>query len=226
MVTADVIQRTFHIKYNDAVATCFTIDVDNKQYIVTAKHVIEGFPDFGVIELFKDSVWIELPAKLVGHCSGSIDISVLALDRQISPSFPLEPTSSGLAYGQDVYFLGFPHMMRGEAYADNNGFPFPFVKKAIVSWIAYENGIQTCYLDGHNNPGFSGGPVVFERYGEEGLKVCAVISAYRYSRDPVYQGENAIPYEVRSNTGIIISYGIQHAVALIRENPIGAEVNV
>ncbi|HZD60078.1 MAG TPA: hypothetical protein VE439_06450, partial [Anaerolineae bacterium] len=139
----------------------------------------------------------------------------------------LEPTSDGIVYGQDVFFLGFPYGMRVELGNLNRGFPLPFVKKAILSCIhTTENGVQIYYLDGHNNPGFSGGPVVFKEANRQNFKVASVISGYRQEEEPIYQAGQEIhfqeiPLVYRYNTGIIYSYGIKHAVDLIKGNPIG-----
>lgn len=77
------------------------------------------------------------------------------------------------------------------------------------------------FLDGHNNKGFSGGPVLFKEHGHGELKVAAVISGYRFANEPVFNGDQELPITYRYNTGIIISYGIKHAVALVQANPIG-----
>jgi hypothetical protein len=69
-------------------------------------------------------------------------------------------------------------------------------------------------LDGHNNPGFSGGPVLFKEQEHGKLKVAAVVSGYRFANEPVYHGEQKLPVTYRYNTGIVISYGIKHAVRL------------
>jgi len=42
MVPTNALQRTFHLRYREATATCFTIDVQDRQYIVTAKHCLFG----------------------------------------------------------------------------------------------------------------------------------------------------------------------------------------
>jgi len=224
MITTNAIQRTFHIKVGDSTGTCFTIDVENKQYLVTAKHVVPDLVGTSNIEIFHEQQWKNIEVTVVGHCDGEIDISVLTTNLQISPTHPLEPTSAGMAYGQDVYFLGFPYGMAGEIGLMNRDFPFPFVKKAIVSCMYFENGIQISFLDGHNNPGFSGGPVIFKEHNSIDYKVCSVVSGYRYQEEPVYQNGNPVPLELRANTGIVITYGIKHAVDLIKANPIGFEL--
>lgn len=224
MITTNAIQRTFHIRVGDSTGTCFTIDVDDKQYLVTAKHVVPDLVGTSNIEIFHEQQWKNIEVTVVGHCDGEIDISVLTTNLQISPTHPLEPTSAGMAYGQDVYFLGFPYGMAGEIGPMNRDFPFPFVKKAIVSCMYINNDIQINFLDGHNNPGFSGGPVIFKEHNSRDYNVCSVVSGYRYAEEPVYQNGNPVPLELRANTGIVITYGIKHAVDLIEANPIGFEL--
>ncbi len=107
----------------------------------------------------------------------------------------------------------------------NRDFPIPFVKKAIVSCMMFENDMQIFFLDGHNNPGFSGGPVIFKEPNSNGFKVASVISGYRYAKEPIYQNGAAVPLELRANTGIVISYGIKHAIDLIESNPVGFQIS-
>jgi hypothetical protein len=129
----------------------------------------------------------------------------------------------GLIWGQDVFFLGFPYGWSSDIGTINRNFPMPFVKKAILSCMQ-TNNIHCLFLDGHNNPGFSGGPVVFKEPNKQDYKVAAIISGYRYTKEPIFSGEDQLPLEYRYNTGIIVSYGIKHAVDLINSNPIGSEI--
>ncbi len=76
-------------------------------------------------------------------------------------------------------------------------------------------------MDGQNNPGFSGGPVVFSGPSNKDYKVAGVISGYRVVHEPIYQGEKKLDLTYEYNTGIILAYGIKHAVDLIKENPVG-----
>ena len=114
----------------------------------------------------------------------------------------------------------------------------PFVKKATVSAFC-EKDRQVIFLDGYNNPGFSGAPVIFKESEEakNSFHVAAVVSAYRAAKEPIVAGsEKGVmsidmgdgkrqQMEVYLNTGIVISYGISHALDAIRENPIGAKLN-
>ena len=57
MITTNILFRTFHIKYEQGTGTCFMIDIDSKQYLVTAKHVVDGFPQSGIIDLYHGGDW-------------------------------------------------------------------------------------------------------------------------------------------------------------------------
>lgn len=226
VITSNVIQRTFHIQYKKKIATAFFIDIDQRQYLVTARHVVSDIFSDTTISILHDRKWREITVKLVGHAPGEADISVLALPFRISGAdLTLHTTAAGLTIGQDVYFLGFPFGMFGTIGQENNAYPVPFVKKAIVSCFEFNEkyGLHRIFLDGHNNPGFSGGPVVFFEDATEEFKVAAVISAYRYHPKPVFEGSTALEnYSIQENTGIIFSYGIGYAVKIVQQNPIGA----
>ncbi len=222
MVTTNIVQRTFRIRSTQE-GTCFTIDVDNRQYIVTARHLVEKVVDQSSVKIMQEKKWKDLQVKLVGHCKGKVDISVLASDLQISPAFPLSPTMDGMMLGQDVYFLGFPFGLTSDVGPLNRNFPFPLVKKGIVSLVA-ERG-QYILLDGHNNPGFSGGPVVFRpnNHGND-FAVAGIVTGHHYVREPVYQDDKQTSLSYKSNTGIILAYSIKHALDLIAQKPIGVKL--
>jgi S1-C subfamily serine protease len=222
LITTNVIQRTFQLRFGGGTGTCFTIDLGGQQYIVTAKHCVDGLKDGEEIEVFHESNWKPIQVALVGHGSSDVDVSVLAASQQLSPLHPLPPTAAGMELGQDVYFLGFPFGLSSDSNILNGGFPFPLVKKAVLSASNFESN-DVMLLDGLNNPGFSGGPVVFTKPGgaRNDFSVAAVISAYRVSSIPVNHGGIPTPLTVNENTGIIIAYSINHALELIKTNPIG-----
>ena len=229
MITTNVIHRVFYLRLQEQNGTGFAIDVDGKQYLITAKHLVANIRGKDTLNIFHENKWKSVDIFLVGHCGDDVDISVLAMDYQLSPDFKMEPSSGGLAYGQDVYFLGFPYLDGAGLSGINRSFPLPFVKKAIVSCFrSFKPEMTTkpdlILLDGHNNPGFSGGPVVFKEIGKKEYKVASVISAYQFSKEPVYQGEEKTNFEYRANTGIIISHSIKFAIDVIKSNPIGVPI--
>jgi hypothetical protein len=218
VITANVLHRVFRIQYGSATGTPFAIDHGGKQYLVTAKHVVAGLGDTGTIDIYSRRTWRPHSVKLVGHGRAEIDVSVVAADRGLTPEkVPLEPNMDGLVYGQDVHFLGFPYGILTRYILGGDGYPIPLVKKATVSALDRD----VLLLDGHNNPGFSGGPVVFVRPGTRDCRIAAIVSSYQAVEEPIllHGQETELVYEY--NTGIIVAYSIKHAIDLIAENPVG-----
>jgi len=222
MITANVIHRVFRIRFDGSEGTAFTIEVEQKEYLITAKHIVKSLQGSAEIEVFSNGIWIPLRVSLVGHAPDGDDVSVLAASRLLTPpNLPMEATHIGLAYSQDVYFLGFPYGFLGRYIFGPEGYPLPFVKKATLSLI--DN--KLFLLDGHNNPGFSGGPVVFAAPGTMNYKVAAVISSFKAVQEPVYAGDQPSNLTYWYNTGIIVSHSIAAATTMIQLNPIGFELN-
>jgi hypothetical protein len=161
---------------------------------------------------------------------------VLVLPTQISPVFPLEPTSAGLLLGQTMYFLGFPFGLPIDGRTLNYGYPLPLVKSGVCSaFLTPEKEYSLVLIDGINNPGFSGGPIVFVDQSTKKLKVAGVVRGYRPQEDKVLRKvprnkgsrENTLvdtDLVVQSNTGIVVGFDIRSAVDAIKKNPIGPSV--
>lgn len=214
------------MRWHDKHGTCFTIDVDGKQYLCTARHCVKGF-NSDAINIFHEGAWKKLGVKLVGYGSKDTDICVMSPEVQLSPSWPVIPTADGLLIGQDVFFLGFPYGIRTEQGDFNRSFPMPLVKRATFSAMAKEKERSILFLDGHNNPGFSGGPVVFRdaRQPDTDYRIASVISGYRFELEKIMDDKgNKTKYRYHANTGIILSHNINHALDVIRDNPIGFEI--
>jgi hypothetical protein len=108
-------------------------------------------------------------------------------------------------------------------------------------------------LDGRNNPGFSGGPVVFRDVLQEkpAFYLAGVVSGFRPELVAVTEPElvtspkqlkGVEPWRIRkrkdgktvvlrdtdkmvpTNTGIVIAYHIQPAIDLIQQHPVGPAV--
>lgn len=220
MITSNVIQRIFHLRNGEDTGTCFTIDFENRQYFVTAKHAIEGLKDNDIVEIYFNGKWIKLPITLIGH-HNTADVSVFAINTLIS-GYKMLPSSNGIGYGQDVYFLGFPYQIQDENSSTiNRNFPLPLVKKAIISCMTKDETGPYFILDGNNNPGFSGGPVIYTEQNKLEYKVAAIISGYKAVMEPAYYEGDTSPISVKVNTGLIVAYTIENATDLIKLNPIG-----
>jgi S1-C subfamily serine protease len=170
--------NVFQIRVSGATGTAFTMRVDGRQYLITAKHMVgklkaDGSPES--IEILtgggplKPLEWKPLPARIF-PCDDPVDIAVLVTQELVGRSQTrdfvessfgeqsLEPRPDVHALGQEGYFLGFPF---GFAPAEGPVGPLPFSKKATLSLNYWEGKSDRMLFDGYNNPGFSGAPVVF-----------------------------------------------------------------
>jgi hypothetical protein len=155
MISANFIHRVFRIRFGDSIGTAFTIDIEGRQYLVTARHVVPDLVNDQVtpaISVFSNGEWLPMTAHLVGHSPGVIDVSVLSPGVRLTPpELPVQVSGDGAFYGQEVFFLGFPYNFLGDVVFTDRGYPLPFVKRATLSCLARD----AYFLDGHNNPGFS-----------------------------------------------------------------------
>ena len=234
MIHNYITNRTFFVKYGQDTGTAFAADVNGKQYLISANHVFPNAPNHFQIEILQDNAWKILDVQIVGRPEKA-DVIVLAPSTQIAAKIP-EKYAVGLAsvnltFGQDVYFLGFPYgiFTDVENSAHPNALPFPFVKKAIISARAGTSEEGIWLLDGINNPGFSGGPVIAKdirgaQKMQDPFSFIGIISAYKTSQDQVSDGRQELPIFALGNSGIIISYDAKIAADLIAKNPIGCEV--
>jgi len=226
MITNNVIQRTIFIEFNGRTASAFTIDKNEKQLLVTARHLFiadktaEAFSftvndkDLITLKVFHANIWKELTGIIHFHKIIDIDIAVFELPITLTPKHILPLGSDGMIIGQDVYFLGFPFQLKGESGDLNNFYPFPFVKKAVFSAIQKGgNNEMIYYFDGHNNPGFSGGPIVFKKNGSNNFQVCGVVRGYVPQKGTMDTPLGKASYT--ENSGIIVSYCIKHLNEII-----------
>ena len=227
VITSNIIHRTFHIRWNNSIGTGFTIDHGSKQYLVTARHVVDGIESGKPIKIFYDKSWKDLVVNVVGTGKGDVDVAVLACSIRLSPSLPLIASSKHLTYGHPISFLGYPLGWNSGGEEINRGVSLPFVKAGVVSALVFDDDVDLIFLDAHGNKGFSGGPVVFVPYGqpENKLRVAGIIVRYPppspLSRKTVFDSRNEPIGYVQENPGFIVAIDIKHARELIDANPIG-----
>jgi len=218
--TTNAYWRTFFIKAADY-GTAFTIDVDDEEYLITARHLVDTSLKQFDIQIFINEVWRNIPVVVVGHCKGNVDISVLRPLERLTPNgLPLASSAAGIVFGQDMYFLGFPFKMWGDVGEFLHGRPCPFVKKGTLSFASPE-GDQEFFIDAINNEGFSGGPLVFfPPANPTQMQVAAVVSKFKIEYEPVLDDQfQPTSSRIAYNTGFLVAYGIKNAVDLIRNPP-------
>lgn len=223
--TSNVLFRVFRLKTATGTGSAFTIEVDGKQYLITSRHNLRELGAGGTVELWIGGKWTPFEARAI-YPSNNVDVMALDLGKPVTVTFPLAPTSSGLTLGQQVYFLGYPFGMgTGVAPAPAGFGELPFLKSGIISAIDSRNpAANVLYLDGQNNPGFSGGPIVFWHPESAEFRVAGVVKGYRNEALPVLKRKDLGKPEARAhndlytraNSGIVIGYDIRHIVDAIR----------
>jgi len=218
-LTNEIIQKVFLIKYDNGTATGFFVKHKGLTYLITAKHVVDSINkvpktngDTINLKAFQDSRWVPIHGKVYFHENKLIDIAVIKTPEIKLDTVLFDLTVKGMAYGEQGYFLGFPFGLK--AMIDNSNFrsPIPIVKGAILSSFYREKDALILLFDAHNNPGFSGGPIIFHNHNPESSKnwnVIGVISGYRPQKNKI---KNLTYYE---NSGIMVGFGINHAIEIL-----------
>ena len=206
--------------------TMFAIDVGDRQYFVTARHIAQEIGIDG-IQVMSNDAWVSYPTTLVGHGKGEVDVSVITLSDALIPDesrFPLPTGSKGAILGQEMMFLGFPGVYDPSmGFSLHHGYPMPLVKYARLSSLPTTD--HPMWLDGHNNRGFSGSPLCFSPGKANELFVAGVVSAYQPSVEPViFPGGKETGLYLRENTGLMHAWDIRHCLDLINLNPVGFEI--
>jgi hypothetical protein len=245
------LKRVLEIKVGEHAGTAFTVEVDGRQYVVTAKHLVAKLKPQDTIDVRMDEGWGKLDVK-VYLCDDPVDVAVLIADYLITAtSVQTELTLEGAKFGQEFYFLGFPYdSFYSAGGVGNEHHPLPFIKRATFSGVASDG---VFYLDGYNNPGFSGGPIVYRDLDRSDytFKVGGVVVAFFPDLLPVLNPVEVKPGEdlkdiepwrirkmedgkkykfedtkqkVATNTGIVKGYNISTALELIKKHPDGPKV--
>ncbi len=214
--TGNVLSRVYQIKFNGEGGTAFVVDYEDRQYFVTARHIMASAGDGATasVELqgFNESMKARPVTVLLGK-NKCVDVAVLVpSEKKINAAEPI-PYPYKFAFGQEAYFLGFPY---GLFTSINQGGAVALIKHAYVSarvrcTAIYRDGDADqdfLLLDGFNNPGFSGGPIVapdmfstFTNMRQQ--KLIAVVSGF-------------VSAAAAANTGIIYATPIDKAVELMK----------
>jgi hypothetical protein len=248
MPTFNVVTRVLMVESQHGRGSIFSLDVDKREYWITAKHILTGaeHPPYGSVATRSESLrildpgaagerWLPITFSVI-DTEKDVDIVVLAPPEPLleDPLPSVVADSTGAFLGGDCEFLGFPYGGGWRAtYASGKSSWMPFVKHCTISAMTYE-GKRIWVLDGINNMGFSGGPVIFRTGPDQ--RIMAVVSGYlteptdvitsppnKSARKSPQTIKPAAPPKqtVNLNSGFIISFDIAYAIDAIRKNPIG-----
>ncbi len=166
--TNNILFNTLMIKFRAEAGTMFSIEVDNREYWLTAKHILTGrksgpageFTEktvlIDVLDPIGDSIkWNSIQFAVIDP-GKDIDIAVLVPNLKLHdvglPSLKVSPGSMGM--GQECSFLGYPFANTWTATISNSTkYKMPFIKHCYISGIIRQSA-AILVLDGINNPGF------------------------------------------------------------------------
>jgi hypothetical protein len=212
LATSNIYERVVKVETNGGLGTGTVIENDSDVFLLTAAHVVPDDTEPVKVSNRFRSIVDRLPRA--AEFPPSLDLALFRLPPEFRlPDLPLPMSSAGCFYSQDVLFLGFPYGLALTSPAV--GF-LPFVKKAALSASDDLPDGKVWYLDGLNNVGFSGGPVVFAPPNQADVRLMGVISGYRpdwqdvdwQNADPTADGEEGGAGRVATNSGIVIAYDV------------------
>ena len=223
-VPQEIMERTFLIRWGNSAGTAFTIDYQGRLYVVTAKHVVSGDPPTAegvplrdaVLQIKHNDQWVDLKTiRTLYSASKDADIAVFETDQRTLVPYEIQPAGEdgGVTFGQQVWFIGYPFGLG----TDLSGRLLPFLKRGTMSALDKSNpNAVVFYIDGFNNHGFSGGPIIFWDFKLHRYFILGVVHGFRPENAETDVNGQRVATKVLVNSGILVGYSIEHAMAAIR----------
>ncbi len=199
----DILFRTFPIRTfispsRSTYGTALILDVDCKQYLVTAAHIVPPSDNEHITyDLYgphkerdgDQGAWHRVRQRIIGiDRSSDVDLAVTTVGVPIVNNSPISTRLKMLKYGQEVYYFGFP---QGFNLAPILGRSAPFVRRATISMNLIE-GNRQMFLDGYSAPGFSGGPVIIYPNTDRDVLVGVVTARQQFTEGLSSEGNKCI----------------------------------
>ena len=225
----EILRQTFRVRSGARTGTAFTVEVDGRQYIVTAQHVV-GSMTPEVLDMQTGSAdWRPVPVKVVGMAGPPVDVAVMATDSVLGSRSNVAVGVGTVSYGQVVRFLGYPFGLDFTPIPGVRTAPLPFIKAGILSAlrpVPDEAGFLELFVDAAGNPGFSGGPLVLPRRSTaQGNSVvwhlAGVVTSGFTHRVALKDVIGAVAGFVEVDAGILRATSIDAVTRMIRANPAG-----
>ena len=74
------------------------------------------------------------------------------------------------------------------------------------------------YIDGFNDPGFSGGPVIYWEFTTHKYKVLSVVKGYKPDTAKMMINGQQVDTNLLVNSGILVSFSICHVIDAIEKS--------
>jgi hypothetical protein len=218
MVSSNILTRVFCLRVGSDIGSSFTIEVDDHQYLITARHALKALGSGSKVQILQDGTkWRDIEVRPIPVEPESVDIGVLALKEQLSDILSVELSGEKNSYlSQAVFFVGFPYALSIAGHNLNRGFPIPLVKHGIIAALSGPRG-EPFLVDAINNPGFSGGPVVRTENPNKPA-IIGVVSAYKASQERVLNKEIDTGLTTQANTGLLVAFSLDYALEAIQKD--------
>jgi hypothetical protein len=215
----EILERTMFIKTPNGTATAFKVDYRGKVYLVTTRHIVAGLPATrATIQVREVEEWEDLHTiKILFPKSADVDIAVLETEELMGEPYHISMAREpgGVLLGQQVWYLGFPFAgIRTRA----GEFKVPFIKRGAMSAVDTTNpNAIVLYVDGFNNPGFSGGPIVYWDLHIQKYRIVGVVQGYKEDTARINVNGGRVNTQLLVNSGILVGYSIAHAIQAIEQ---------
>jgi hypothetical protein len=216
-VPGEILNRTIYISYGNEAGTAFKMDYQGTIYLVTAKHVVAGVPQSGAtIRIRQEGEWKDYhTVRTIYPFSPEVDIAIFETEEKLTTPYLIGATGS-VTFGQPVWFVGFPFGGLGTRW---RGGSFAFIKRGTLSAMDSTNpDAIVLYIDGFNNSGFSGGPIVCWDFSKHVYEIIGVVQGYKPEAAKALINGQPVDTQILVNSGILVSYSIEHAIKAIEAN--------
>ncbi len=221
LVPPNVVSRILWLSFAGGDGTGFILDYKNRQYVVTANHLMEAAGGQATVSIFENDRWQGYDATVLHGPNQCIDVAVLVFpNHHFITAGPVSTMSDDqFFFGEEAYFLGFPYGL-STSFKDRQ-WAAPVYKhgyisaKVLCSKFPELKGAapdeRLILMDAMNNRGFSGGPVVAPdlNLGDHPQKIVGIVKAYKEAE--FKEGE------VAGNSGISLVVPINRALELIEQ---------
>jgi hypothetical protein len=153
LVSANAVERTLEVDTARDSGTAFTIDHLDRQYLVTARHLLPEGEASPEVTLSNRTFSRTLNLDLLPVRPSAADVAVAPLDEPLTIQHPLPATTNGLVVSQRVFFLGFPKGLEIQLLDEAPTERLAFIRGATFSAMAQVDLVRLVYLDGTNTPG-------------------------------------------------------------------------
>lgn len=120
--------------------------------------------------------------------------------------------------GQSVWFLGYPSAGLLHSYFQGHK-EMAFVKRGSMSAMdGKDPDAVILYIDGINNKGFSGGPIVYFDFNKREYRIIGIVQGYKFENAEELMGGQAVETKLLVNSGILVGYSIHHAIQAMEQD--------